>query len=160
MDWRAFIGTLAGGLLAAPLAAEAQPAAFMTSLRWLTAAALSVSLLAPTGVLAQQAAAPPLRGADLLAALRAGGYILYFRHADTDHSQSDQRTMNIEDCTTQRNLTDRGRAHARAIGEAIRALRIPIGIVVASPLCRTVAGKGFALTGERVVSSRHCKKTP
>ena len=110
----------------------------MTSLRWLTAATLSLNLLAPTGVLAQQAAARPLRGADLLAALRAGGFILYFRHADTDHSQSDQRTMNVEDCTTQRNLTDRGRDHARAIGEAIRVLRIPIGVVIASPLCRTV----------------------
>jgi phosphohistidine phosphatase SixA len=43
-----------------------------------------------------------------------------------------------DDCARQRNLTDRGRASARAIGEAIRALRIPIGPVLASPLCRTV----------------------
>ena len=46
--------------------------------------------------------------------------------------------MRLEDCATQRNLTDRGRDHSRAIGEAIRALRIPIGAVLASPLCRTV----------------------
>ena len=106
--------------------------------RSLLAAALSLELLVPTDVLAQQAAASPVRGADLVVALRGGGYILYFRHADTDHRQSDQRPVNVEDCTTQRNLTDRGRDHARAIGEAIRALRIPIGGVVASPLCRTV----------------------
>jgi phosphohistidine phosphatase SixA len=43
-----------------------------------------------------------------------------------------------EDCTTQRNLSERGREHARALGEAIRALGIPIGTVLASPLCRTV----------------------
>jgi phosphohistidine phosphatase SixA len=95
-------------------------------------------LTAPAATLAQQAAAPPLRGGDLLTALRAGGYVIYFRHADTDHRQNDQRMAGVDDCTTQRNLTDRGRDHARAIGEAIRALQIPIGTVLASPLCRTV----------------------
>jgi phosphohistidine phosphatase SixA len=37
----------------------------------------------------------------------------------------------------QRNLTDGGRADARAIGAAIRSLGIPIGEVLASPFCRT-----------------------
>lgn len=99
--------------------------------------ALSLGLLAPAAAVAQQAAAPPLAGADLLTALRAGGHILYFRHADTNHSQVD-RGLHLEDCTTQRNLTDRGRDHSRALGEAIRALGIPIGAVLASPLCRTM----------------------
>jgi phosphohistidine phosphatase SixA len=103
----------------------------------LGAGALSLGLLAPTVAVAQQAAAPPLAGADLLAALRAGGHILYFRHADTDHSQVD-RGVRLEDCTTQRNLTDRGRDHSRALGEAIRSLDIPIGAVLASPMCRTM----------------------
>jgi phosphohistidine phosphatase SixA len=97
-----------------------------------------VLVAVPMAAVAQQATAPPLGGTDLLTALRAGGHIVYFRHADTDHRQNDQRMTNVEDCTTQRNLTDRGREHARAIGEAIRALRIPIGAVLASPLCRTV----------------------
>lgn len=44
----------------------------------------------------------------------------------------------VEDCTTQRNLSERGRAHARALGETIHALGIPIGTVLASPRCRTV----------------------
>ena len=95
------------------------------------AGALALLLLVPT-------AAPAQQSADLLAALRAGGHIIYFRHADTDHSQTDQRGMRLEDCTTQRNLTDRGREHARELGEAIRALEIPIGAVLASPLCRTM----------------------
>jgi phosphohistidine phosphatase SixA len=97
-----------------------------------------LALLAPAAALAQQVTSPPLAGADLLATLRAGGLILYFRHADTDHSQNDQRMTSVEDCTTQRNLTDRGRERARAVGEAIRALGVPIGAVLASPLCRTV----------------------
>jgi phosphohistidine phosphatase SixA len=98
---------------------------------------LGAGALSPTVAVAQQAAAPPLAGADLLAALRAGGHILYFRHADTDHSQVD-RGVRLEDCTTQRNLTDRGRDHSRALGEAIRSLGIPIGAVLASPMCRTM----------------------
>ena len=98
---------------------------------WLALAALAATVLAASPSHAQPAAA-------LLTALREGGFVLYFRHADTDHSQRDARTGNFEDCASQRNLTDRGREHARAIGETIRALGIPIGAVLASPLCRTV----------------------
>ena len=104
----------------------------------LWAGALSLALLAPAAAFAQSATTPALGGAELLAALRAGGHVLYFRHADTDHSQNDQRMTGVEDCTTQRNLSERGREHARALGEAIHALGIPIGTVFASPLCRTV----------------------
>ena len=82
-------------------------------------------------------AASPLAGAALLAALRQGGYILYFRHTSTDFGQNDDRMTGYEDCARQRNLTDAGRAEARAIGAAIRALGIPIGRVLASPFCRT-----------------------
>ena len=104
--------------------------------------ALTVAGAAP--VVAQNVAAAPLRGADLLAALRAGGHVIYFRHADTDHSQNDRRMTSTEDCATQRNLTDQGRDHSRALGEAIRALGIPIGAVLASPLCRTVETAALA----------------
>jgi phosphohistidine phosphatase SixA len=102
------------------------------------ALALLLALADPGGALAQTKANPPLGGADLLAALRAGGYIVYFRHADTDWSQKDTPGMNFDDCTVQRNLADKGREHSRQIGVAIRALEIPIGAVLASPLCRTV----------------------
>ena len=70
--------------------------------RWRLLTALALVLAAPAGALAQSAAATPLRGPELLVALRAGGYILYFRHADTDHSQNDQRMTSVEDCATQR----------------------------------------------------------
>lgn len=105
---------------------------------WLLAGAMALSLMAPVAATAQGTAAAPLRGAELLAALRGGGFVLYFRHADTDWKQNDTRGMNLEDCAAQRNLSDRGRENARAIGAAIRALAIPIGSVLASPLCRTV----------------------
>src|SRR5262245_17859265 len=100
--------------------------------------ALLFALAVPAGSLAQTKANPPLAGAELLAALRSGGYIVYFRHADTDWSQKDTPGMHFDDCSVQRNLADKGREHARQIGLAIQALDIPIGAVLASPLCRTV----------------------
>ena len=87
-------------------------------------------------------AGPPphaeMQGRALLAALRGGGYILYFRHTSTDFGQNDERMTGYEDCATQRNLTDAGRAEARAVGSAIRDLGIPVGDVLASPFCRTM----------------------
>jgi phosphohistidine phosphatase SixA len=133
--------------------------------RWSTALVLALTL----GVAAALAISPaagqtsggPLRGAELLVALRAGGFILYFRHADTDHSQNDQQMQGVEDCAHQRNLTDRGRANARAIGEAIRALGIPIGAVQASPLCRTVETAVLAFgAAEKSPAAREAGREP
>src|ERR687895_1633389 len=75
--------------------------------------------------------------AQLIEQLRAGGYVLYLRHTSTDFSQNDSRMTSYEDCATQRNLTDQGREEARAIGEHVKRLEIPIGEVLASPFCRT-----------------------
>ena len=74
----------------------------------------------------------------LLAELRQGAYVLYFRHAATDFSQNDEKMKRYEDCADQRNLIDKGRADARAAGAAIRELKVPVRRVLASPFCRTV----------------------
>ncbi|MET0680200.1 MAG: histidine phosphatase family protein [Burkholderiales bacterium] len=84
------------------------------------------------------AAEAPLAPQAAVDVLRSGGYVLYFRHAATDMSKNDAGMTSFDDCPTQRNLVDRGRDDARAIGAAIRALGIPIGKVRASPFCRTV----------------------
>ena len=126
-------------------------------LTWRLAGALALALIAPAAAAAQTPAAVPLRGAELLAALRGGGFVLYFRHADTDWKQNDTRGMNLEDCAAQRNLSDRGRENARAIGAAIRALAIPIGSVLASPLCRTVE---TAMLAFGVAEKSSCAVTP
>lgn len=76
--------------------------------------------------------------AELVKRLRAGGLTLYFRHMSTDFSRDDTKSNGPDDCDNQRPLTDVGRADARAIGAAIRALDLPIGDVLASPTCRTV----------------------
>jgi phosphohistidine phosphatase SixA len=96
---------------------------------WLAVAA---SITAP-------AAARAEIDAVLLQELRAGGYVLYMRHASTDFSQNDANMKSYGDCPSQRNLTDKGRAEARAVGEHVKRLGIPIGTVLASPFCRTMA---------------------
>jgi phosphohistidine phosphatase SixA len=75
--------------------------------------------------------------AALVSELRKGGYVLYWRHAATDFSQDDRMSRSPTDCANQRNLTEKGREEARAIGRAFAELGIPVGQVLASPMCRT-----------------------
>jgi len=91
--------------------------------------------IALAAVVCLAAAAPD---AALVGKLRHGGYVLYLRHASTDFSQNDSRMSSYEDCPTQRNLTDKGRTEAKKLGAEIKRLQIPIGVVYASPFCRTM----------------------
>jgi len=99
------------------------------------------SLLAATAVSA--CFALPTRGADLsggelLAALRQGGLVIYFRHADTGPATPEPPSVQVERCETQRNLNDNGRAQAREIGAQFRRLNIPVGKVLSSRFCRCI----------------------
>ena len=69
--------------------------------------------------------------------LADGGYVVFLRHAATDHSEKDRLGVPLTDCGGQRNLNDLGRAQARSIGDAWRALELPLGDVLASGYCRT-----------------------
>ena len=69
-----------------------------------------------------------LKGAALVEALRKGGYVLYMRHAM-------QITPKFGPCEGS-NLTPEGEEQARAVGNGLRALKIPIGRVLSSELCR------------------------
>jgi phosphohistidine phosphatase SixA len=106
----------------------------LDALLWL---AILISIGWAVNGFAADATAPPLAGRALGDALRHGGYVLYFRHAATDFGQNDENMTSFEDCTKQRNLTDKGRADARAVGERIKRLHIPVDEVLASPYCRT-----------------------
>jgi phosphohistidine phosphatase SixA len=112
----------------------------VASLSAATARAMQPSLQTVPAPAAERASLPskPIRSDRLLAELRKGGYILYFRHASTDFSRDDSRSQSDDDCANQRPLSDEGRSEARAIGAAIRDLGIPIGSVLASPRCRTM----------------------
>jgi broad specificity phosphatase PhoE len=75
---------------------------------------------------------------NLWSLLQRGGQVILIRHTITDPGVGDPPGMKLEDCATQRNLSDEGRAHARRIGEAFRKRQVPIGRVLSSPWCRCV----------------------
>ena len=81
-----------------------------------------------------------LNGKALVTALRKGGYNIYFRHAETDWSQNDHVAAAGDwtscDPARIRQLAPEGRRTARRIGEAMRALGIPVGRVLSSEYCR------------------------
>lgn len=92
----------------------------------------------PTLIEAAGPPGPAGRGqATLLASLQQGGYVLACRHAITDGSRGDARRVDLDDPSTQRVLSEEGRAQARGLGEELRRLRIPVGEVYASPYART-----------------------
>jgi broad specificity phosphatase PhoE len=68
--------------------------------------------------------------------VRGGGHVLYIRHAQTTPGFGDPPGFTLEDCSTQRNLSEEGRAQARRLGQALAEREVPIGEVLASPWCR------------------------
>jgi phosphohistidine phosphatase SixA len=81
--------------------------------------------------------------AALLRSLRDGGYVLVIRHAISPGA-GDPANFKLDDCTTQRNLSEDGRAMARRIGEALRAQNVPIGRVLSSRWCRALESARLA----------------
>jgi phosphohistidine phosphatase SixA len=75
-------------------------------------------------------------GTELLNALRQGGYIIYFRHAQTEKDYADQIDAVMGDCSTQRMLSEVGWKQSKMIGEAFRKHQIPVGEVISSQYCR------------------------
>jgi broad specificity phosphatase PhoE len=68
--------------------------------------------------------------------LKEGGQVVLIRHTITTPGAGDPPGMRLEECSTQRNLSDEGRRHARRIGEAFRSRTIPVQRVLSSPWCR------------------------
>jgi broad specificity phosphatase PhoE len=75
---------------------------------------------------------------DWIAALRGGGHVIVIRHGATRTDQADTNPLNLKDVSHQRQLTDDGRAQARAIGDAMRKLKIPVGQVQSSMFQRAI----------------------
>lgn len=85
---------------------------------------------------------------NLLAVLRTGGFVLYLRHGTTDNRRPDRfPSVDLNDCTTQRPLTEAGRQLAAQVGQAMRAAQIPIGDIVISPMCRVKDTTAAAFPG-------------
>jgi|SRR5262245_15146142 len=69
-------------------------------------------------------------------ALRADGYVALIRHASAPGPAGDPADYKLDDCATQRNLSEQGRAEARALGERFRTQGVKVGKIVSSQWCR------------------------
>jgi protein-S-isoprenylcysteine O-methyltransferase Ste14/phosphohistidine phosphatase SixA len=68
-------------------------------------------------------------------ALKAGGHVLLMRHSFT--SGRDEEDLSLDDCATQRNLSEQGRDHARVLGRMLLEGGVRIAKTITSQFCRT-----------------------
>ena len=70
-------------------------------------------------------------------ALANGGHVALIRHANAPPGYGgDPPGFRLDDCATQRNLDDKGRAQARTLGEAFRNHGVHVDRIASSPVCR------------------------
>ena len=86
--------------------------------------------------LALLTAASPASAADW-SILKEPGIIALIRHADAPGA-GDPAGWRLGDCRTQRNLSERGRRQARALGDTFRANAITPRKIIASQWCRAI----------------------
>ncbi|WP_151671402.1 histidine phosphatase family protein [Nitrincola schmidtii] len=70
--------------------------------------------------------------------VREGGFVLFIRHGPTDSSRPDHVPIDLNDCNTQRPLTEQGKVLMSGVAEAIQLAGFPLGNIYTSPLCRAV----------------------
>ena len=101
----------------------------------------------------------PSQAADTFEVLRKGGYTLFFRHTQSDWRDARAAAPQLpgaksaqpqlpgggkaavkidksDTCAGERQLSEEGRADARALGIAVKSLNLPISEVTAASLCR------------------------
>jgi phosphohistidine phosphatase SixA len=83
---------------------------------------------------------------DLVDGLRHGGYVLVMRHASSPATPPGKSAADPENVVLERQLDQKGRSTAQAMGRAFKSLHIPVGEVFSSPTYRareTVRLAGF-----------------
>lgn len=75
------------------------------------------------------------------------GTIVLMRHADAP-GVGDPVGFKLGDCSTQRNLDEKGRAQARRIGEAFGRQSVKVATVISSQWCRTRETAELAFPGQ------------
>lgn len=92
--------------------------------------------LGMTMMIVLAAAVGPAQAADpVWPALQTPGAVVVLRHSYAPGG-FDPPDARLDDCSTQRNLDDNGRAQARRVGEAFRQHGITVGKILSSPRCR------------------------
>jgi len=76
--------------------------------------------------------------ADAWKALRSGGHVALMRHADAPGGAGDPPGFRIDDCATQRNLSEKGRVDAEKIGSRLKGEGIAFEKILSSPWCRCI----------------------
>ena len=87
-----------------------------------------------------------ISGPALMNALKQGGYVLVMRHANSPAQPPAKAAADPRNVKLERELDSAGRDTARAMGQAVKQLRIPVGDVLSSPTFRahqTVELVGF-----------------
>ena len=95
------------------------------------------------------ASAAALAGAQPFGNQLQPGSVVLIRHAQAP-GVGDPAAFALNDCQTQRNLNDEGRAQAARIGEFFRQQRVPVDAVWSSQWCRTRETADVAFPGLRV----------
>ena len=90
------------------------------------------------GLLVSPAFSQTVAPEEVLKTLRAGGYVIVVRHGATHADQADTDPLNLDNVAKQRQLNDKGRADARAVGDAFKTAGVPIGRSYSSRFFRAV----------------------
>ena len=105
--------------------------------------ALRVALILRLALAALTIALIPAQGAaadateDAWAALVKGGSVALVRHGNAPPGHGgDPPGFKLDDCATQRNMDERGREQAKAVGEAFRKHGVRADKILSSPWCR------------------------
>lgn len=108
--------------------------------------ALACVLFAPVHMHANAQTPPPIPAVttpsqadfELVKGLRAGGLAIVMRHAAADPDKFDANPLNFKNVRVQQPLTEAGQASARAFGDWLRVIGVPIGEVLTSRFNRAV----------------------
>jgi phosphohistidine phosphatase SixA len=88
------------------------------------------------------------------AALAIGGHVALIRHGNAPPGYGgDPPGFRLGECATQRNLDGKGRAQARALGEAFRNHGVRVDRIASSPVCRCVDTASAMAVGQVETSS-------
>ena len=82
---------------------------------------------------------PSIEKSTLLASIKDGGYVIYFRHATTERDYADQADplMRLDDCNSQRKLSTQGINESYEIIKKFALKGIPVDKIIVGEYCRS-----------------------